>query len=299
MTYLAARMSRWGVGDYWEDVDQYARNHLAELQLTRTAAIQEIIDRHAPALDTIELEDWCQGVDTDDVLHRCRGIFMSDATSPTLIPLRPEHIPNRSRMQWVVCCTGNCTKALHEVFDAITDFDPRTQTARVNLLLNRAAPWLDVNSYLPYEGRAVIKNKQARRLLVRVPRWADKQAVRCTVDGELVRCAWVGNYALLVDLDPTALVSVEFPMVETTETYTLAWQEGEFWQESTKPPHAWDWDTLGPKKYKIHLRGNTVLDIEPRDTQVGIPLYTDRDPEKLRGPAPLHEVNRFVAGVTP
>jgi hypothetical protein len=33
MTVLAAELSRMGIGDYWDHVDQYVRNHLSEMQL--------------------------------------------------------------------------------------------------------------------------------------------------------------------------------------------------------------------------------------------------------------------------
>ena len=42
MTSLAVRLSDAGVGDYWEDVDQYARNHLAEMQILDPAPIAAI-----------------------------------------------------------------------------------------------------------------------------------------------------------------------------------------------------------------------------------------------------------------
>ena len=64
----------------------------------------------------------------------------------------------------------------------------RTQTgvdgvAQVNLLLNRASPWLDVDSCLPYEGKVVIRNKTAKRLYVRIPLWVNKREVQCHVKG--------------------------------------------------------------------------------------------------------------------
>ena len=34
--------------------------------------------------------------------------------------------------------------------------------AIVNLLLNRASPWLDIDSYLPYDGHVKVQNKTAK-----------------------------------------------------------------------------------------------------------------------------------------
>ena len=52
------------------------------------------------------------------------------------------------------CCTANGAVGLYYAWHGITRFDQSSGTATVNLLLNRAAPWLDVDSWLPYEGRA-------------------------------------------------------------------------------------------------------------------------------------------------
>jgi len=45
MTILAAELSKAGIGDYWEDVDQYVRNHLAEMQVLDANALQAIVTR--------------------------------------------------------------------------------------------------------------------------------------------------------------------------------------------------------------------------------------------------------------
>ena len=57
-------------------------------------------------------------------------------------------------------------------------------TAKVNLLLNRATPWLDAESYLPYEGKVVIRNKNAQRIYVRIPTWIDRHGLPSRVDGQ-------------------------------------------------------------------------------------------------------------------
>ena len=41
----------------------------------------------------------------------------------------------------------------------------------MNLLLNRASPWVDIDSSLPYEGLVRIRNKVADTVAVRVPGW--------------------------------------------------------------------------------------------------------------------------------
>ena len=141
----------------------------------------------------------------------------------------------------------------------------------------------------------MIKNKQAEKLLLRVPRWVKKKDVRCEVDGTLVPIDWVGNYVLLTGLDAKAQIVLEFPMMETTETCRLAWRQDDFWMESTRPPASWE--GVAPVEYTLQFRGNTLIDIKPRDRRPGIPLYADRSAERFRTKAPTHKVSRFVASV--
>ena len=49
---------------------------------------------------------------------------------------------------------------------------------KVELLLNWASQWLDVNSYLSMEGRIVLKIKDAPVLAVRMPEWSDPRVWR-------------------------------------------------------------------------------------------------------------------------
>ena len=41
MTWIAATLSEAGVGDYWDDVNQYVRNHLSEHQVLRRDLLED------------------------------------------------------------------------------------------------------------------------------------------------------------------------------------------------------------------------------------------------------------------
>ena len=68
------------------------------------------------------------------------------------------------------CCRGNGAQEPYRAWDGIVSCTDGA--AQVNLLLNRASPWLDVDSHLPYEGRVVIQDKRARTVAVRLPGWS-------------------------------------------------------------------------------------------------------------------------------
>ncbi len=248
MVALAVRLSQAGVGDYWEDVDQYVRNQLIEHQLARLDLLQrasEASPQHTKGPDETE----------EDALERMVGAF-TDWAGVT------------DAGEGAGCCTANCTQALYYAWDSIVS--QRNGGVQVNLLLNRASPWVDVHSYLPYEGKVILRNKTATALYLRIPYWVDKSAVHCDVNGAEVPASWLGNYLLFVGMVAGAAVTVQFPMVEATETYRVR-----------------------DARYRCHFRGNTLVDISPRSNEpTEYPTYL-RDHYKIDR-APMRAVERYV-----
>jgi len=271
MTELAVMLSEAGVGDYWDDVDQYVRNQLVEHQVLRRDLLEEISaagpeHKIDPRMETDK-----------DVIERNIGSFLS-ATDPTM-----------AYALWTMCCNSNGPVGLYKAWASIVRH--RDGVAQVNLLLNRASPWLDVDSYLPYEGKVVLKNKTARRAYVRIPRWADKKAVRGRVNQKPLVAHWLNNYLMVEGLAPRDVVTIEFPMVETVEKHT---------------------ELTYRQEYTCHFKGNTLVDISPRAerphyTRMGLddgtvfpvvkgyPLY-QRDFYK-REKAPMKKAQRYVSAV--
>jgi hypothetical protein len=115
------------------------------------------------------------------------------------------------------CCQGNLTRAAYLCWDSIVEAKGDDQL-KVNLLLNRASPWADVNSWIPLEGKAVIQMKKPmKQVLVRVPRWVDKKRLVCKVDGKEKPLDWAEkdfiNAGRMLGGEEIVL---EFPIQETT-----------------------------------------------------------------------------------
>ena len=162
----------------------------------------------------------------------------------------------------------------------------------MNLLLNRASPWIDVDSYLPYEGKVVIRNKTARKLSVRIPGWVDQRAVQSVVNEKKSSPFWAGRYLVFEGLAPKDVVTITFPMVETTETYTLKWKQEDFWFEGTNPGTDWK-APAKPDQFTFRIKGNTVIEVTPKYEGGEYALY-QRDYFK-QNKAPMKEVTRFVS----
>jgi len=130
---------------------------------------------------------------------------------------------------------------------------------------------MDVDSYLPYEGRVVLRNKQAHTALVRIPGWVELGQVRNFVDGKPMHPPLAGRYEIFEGLKPNNEIRLEFRVKEETDRYTI-----------------------DDKEYHVTFRGSTVVDIDPRDTDAkDYPMY-QRDSMKA-DKAPMREVKRFVA----
>src|SRR5439155_18133432 len=90
------------------------------------------------------------------------------------------------------CCAGNSPQGLYYAWHGITRFNDGVAT--INLFLNRAAPWLDIDSYLPHEGKVVIHNKRARTIQARIPYWVRLDQVKSFVNDQPASPLVAGRY---------------------------------------------------------------------------------------------------------
>ena len=171
------------------------------------------------------------------------------------------------------------SQALYYAWHGIIRFDKGIAT--VNLLMNRASPWMDIDSHIPYEGKVTLSNKTARTGLVRVPSWIEPSQVKSFVRNKPVDVSHTGRSLSFEGLKPKDEVRLESPMLEREDQYTI---HGE--------------------KFQVTFRGSTLVDIQPRTT--GFPrsphstAKTTADPIYQRqhfrsGPAPKKTVTRFVS----
>ena len=289
---MTIKMSECGIGDYWEDVDRIIRNHLVESQITNRN-ILDVIQQHtsvqsenpAEEQDTTNLPLTStptmlggeplqlkaidpRQVCTDSVLDRCVGTFTSY--------LLPDSALNWRTMS---CCNANGSRGLYYAWEAITRCAGKY--GQVNLLLNRAAPWLDVESYLPYEGKVIIRNKTCRGISVRIPAWVRIENVHLKINDKNCVKSFAGRYMVANELKAGDILTIDFPIIEETFYRTA---------------HA---KTKNETLYCIKVRGNTVVDISPRDKDpIHYPFYI-RDYLKQDHPTPIQNVTRNVSVYVP
>jgi len=236
MICLAIILSDSGVGDYWDDIDRMTRNHLVELQMLDKSLLHKI----SKAGPDYTIDKTC--MTNDNVIDRIVGTFVVASDPDVIYPV------------WTICCVGNCNVAMYHSWESIVRYTNKTAT--VNLLLNRASPWLDIDSYLPYEGKVVFKNKTAKKINIRIPGWVDKDDVRCSIAGMPVSFAWLNNYMLLEDIKENDAIIIEFPVIQVTESYTV-------------PAYK--------TKFTCAFKGNTLVDISPRTKKASMDSFHQDD----------------------
>ena len=259
---LAVKLTDAGAGDYWEDIDQYIRNHGTEMQFTPEDVehIREV-GKGKPAPPTHP------SITTDHVIETTMGGF-SSARAPL-------------KINTGLCCCTHGNMGTFYAWDGALRYS--TGLARVNLLLNRASPWLDVESHLPYEGKVVLRNKAAREIWVRMPLWVDSKRVSCRVGDKSVRPDWAGRYARFEHVEPRQVVTIEFPVDERTEYWTAPPQG---------PPFLMELPRAGTR-FTMKFKGNTLVDLSPPLAPDSW-LYQQRPTLYRASQAPMKEVTRYV-----
>jgi hypothetical protein len=139
------------------------------------------------------------------------------------------------------CCTANAARAIYYAWEQILSF--QKSVLRVNLLLNHASAWADVDSHIPYNGTVDLKiKKRCVSVLVRMPEWveAGSEHVSCKVNDLNRTVRWQGRYADVGETEPDDSITLSFPIQEETAS-----------------------EVIGCVLYTTVTRGNTVVFIDP------------------------------------
>lgn len=244
MICLGVMMSDAGLGDYYDDVESILRNTLQAQQLIDMEKLRKVSGTK-------------KGSEGDSLLKRFLGGFSGGG------------VCSLGGNDLAGCCTANGAQGIYYAWHGITRYNDGVAT--VNMFLNRASPWMDIDSYIPYEGKVVLHNKTAHTAMVRVPGWVDKEQVRAFQNDKEIDPPLSGNHLLIVGLAPKDEIRIEFPITESTSEYTI---HGD--------------------KYTVEFKGNQAINITPDENPENYYSYYPLD--KYRADkAPMRKVTRFVA----
>jgi len=264
MIVCAVMLARLGVDSCWDDVDRWVRNQFAENQMMRS----DWVYRMAEQLPFVPTEE-CPTLTTDHVAERNVGAFAGWPSPNDFLSW------NLREMQHIGCgimhcCTGNGTRAIYYVWHDILGC--QDGKLKVNLLLNRASQWADVDSHIPYVGQVDVRLKQPmREVAIRTPEWVKPADVRCQVGGTERLLRWEGRYALCGEAAPGQVVTLTFPIEE---------KSGHIWIEKTR--------------YNMVFKGNEVVHVDPAGTNC--PLF-QREHYRVNGTR-WRKIERYVSDTT-
>jgi len=246
MVVLALKLTRAGIGDYWDDVDRWTRNMLSQGQYCDASLIDGIPDSYF----TSRQKNNSVPQQSPGVRQRMLGSFWGWMRANEGLGVHDTPKGKKLVRHAVMhCCTANGARTLYYIWDSIVDKE--NDLVRVNLLLNRASPWLDVDSFLPVEGKVVLHIKNAPKVAVRMPEWCDPNDVTIGAKENKIETNVQGHYVHLCGLKPNDTVSLTFP-VPTREIE----------------------HTIGQIPYKLTIRGSSVVKIDPAG--VAYPLYKNQ-----------------------
>lgn len=256
MIAVGLKLTDAGVGDYLDDVDRWVRNMFAEGQLTPAKADLLRINSERKEMLAPAHDDTLKSVPgynpmchtTERALERNIGAFAGWPTANDWYGEVWEGIMH--------CCTGNATRAIYFIWEHILTFD--SGKLNVNLLLNRASPWADIDSHIPYTGRVDIRIKQDAELAVRIPEWVAPEEARVTVNGEERSVSFDGRYAAVGSVKAGDAVCMTFPIHVVTrkvniekDTYRLVCKGNEI--VAISPP-----GKICPMFHRPHYREDTT-----------------------------------------
>jgi hypothetical protein len=267
MVVAALTLARLGFDRCWDDADRWARNQLAENQLTETSWLK---DGHLDYSRSQVPPDFFKNkrLTTDLVTERTLGGFAGWPSPNDWVSAEDRWGGDKQNILSTImnCCTASGSRALFALWRDMLSYE--NGILKLNLLFNRASKWVDIDSFIPYAGKVELKVKESLQLEVRIPEWSLPGEAKCEVDGRIRELAYKGRYARIGRVGKGGNVRVTFPISERTEKRNI---EG--------------------FDYNFIMRGNDVVQVDPPGRYC--PLYQRAH---FRTGKPLYrKVKRFVA----
>ncbi|MDR0294143.1 MAG: hypothetical protein LBH95_08335 [Oscillospiraceae bacterium] len=211
---LAIQLTDAGMGDYWDDADHAIRNATAQAQITSAEAARKIGEQYdeRPLNSTygdgfdprfawsIAATAKMPGLECDEnVLERCVG-----AVTHALMEGRYQ------KPMLMSCCTGNALQGFYYAWEASVRHSGGVST--VNLFFTRFSEWMDLISFLPYEGKVVIRNKTSKTINVRIPGGVLPGHVRVLINGHYITPGYCGRYLNILGLSGREEIVITYPL---------------------------------------------------------------------------------------
>jgi hypothetical protein len=232
-------------GEIMEQMFRPKPQYLAVVKECLAKRVEKEMTNATPELKTKEVER--RYAEAKKTAERMTGQQMGLCGFPDWVnSMKSDLDPDLPSIHMQGCCADATIRASEAVWSQIVTGD--AEETRINLAFNRDSPLATVVSCLPHRGELNVLVKSARRVLVRVPEWAQKPEVKAFVNKEPKPLLWEGSYVVFEKPEKDQQLTVTYPL-------RIA--------EVREP--------IQGVEYTERWRGNTIVHIEP--TGKWIPMF--------------------------
>jgi hypothetical protein len=258
----AALIARAGHPEYYDYVERYMRNYIANLQFLVTPEFESYYRKLHEKVESAEVD---KGLEE---LKKFQGGIIGGSG---LNDWENDLLGGVIGFRMLGCCAPEGMRAIHttwaETIERLPESKLGPEGVYVNLSFNRESPWGRVVSFFPETGRLTVRAAVKDRFLIRPPQWAPRDKVRAFVGTKSVPVRWSGNYVRFDGADPGDELTVVYPLIGFShEVHGL-------------------WEDRKQLTLKFEWLGNMVLSADPVPTKT--PLFTGK-PRALPPPPVLY-----------
>ena len=237
MIEIAILLAKNGYPQYWNQVERFTRNYLIESQISDiTWMLQK---KYKKRKDTPRE----RFTDAPEII---RGGFVGRCLPHDLIV----------DGFLMGCCCGAGARAIYQIWDNAVE--QKAGKVIVHLLMNRRSSELEIQSFLPYLGKIVLKNIKGRTLSLRIPDWVNKKQITAEKNGTKCTFQIKKGYIEFQGLKPKDIITVQWLIktIRKKESF-LKWN------------------------FQVDWRGDTIIRIKPQGEKVPFYQREDMDSEQV------------------
>lgn len=267
----ALSLIRAGYDEYYDQIDRFVRNQIAEAQFLDTDEWVESKTHRGRIMEPkFVYEDYPEDLgilpsdDYDNIVERCVGGFMwCTADEHSFMPASV-----------MLCCSAHAMRSFKIIWENALVL--RLKTLYVNFFYNMENDLGEIISYEPVEGKATIIVKvDVDMLKIRIPEYAVNKPVSIICNQEKYEIRHEGRYAVAGPVKAGSVINFIYPLCErVTDEQQCIISDDSY---TCKPE----------KRVKAMWRGNTVMGLSPEAT-------AEKHLYKRQGDKEMHEVQYYI-----
>lgn len=261
MMSIASCIAQAGYPEYYDYIERYMRNYIANLQFIATPEYEKRYRELNKAQSKEKVENGLSEA------KNFQGGFYNAGLNDF-----ENAILGGGGYVWKIagCCAPEGMRAVYTTWTNTIAKMPKTALGQagvyVNMCFNRDSEWGKVVSFMPQEGRITVKAKVSDIFFLRPPHWTSPSQIRTYINGMPVYTQWSGAYVRFAAKSGDEL-TITYPLVRFRQDVAGLWP--------MKAPEL---------KMSFEWLGNMVISATPSAGSEQTPLFTGK--VKVTPPAP-------------